>query len=257
MTSEPKVQLALTPDSRWDVDTAGLVAAAAGAGFGSVGLAEANADAAGAAVLAAAGLRCHEILALIVTDDEQATIDQARRVAKAAAAVNARWVLTGFRVGLDERSAPLIARCAALFAAAGAGMAVEFSPLGGTKSIATAVDIVEAAGPDRAGVLIDTWHFFNGESTWEQLEQVPLDRIAYVQFDDALPPISPNGIKETMHRRAMPGEGIFDLERFAATLLDRGWSGLVSVEVLNAELRGLPVAEFARRAYETTAGFWR
>ncbi|WP_018501375.1 sugar phosphate isomerase/epimerase family protein [Parafrankia discariae] len=257
MTSKPRVELALTPDSRWDVDTAGLVAAAAGAGFESIGLAVGSADAAGAAALAAAGLRCHEVLALIVTDDEEATLDQARRVAAAAATVRAPWVLTGFRVGLDERSTALIARCAALFADAGAGMAVEFSPLGGAKSIAAAVDVVEAAGPERAGVLIDTWHFFNGESTWEQLEQVPLDRIAYIQFDDALPPVSPNGIRETMHRRAMPGEGIFELDRFATTLLDRGWSGLVSVEVLNAELRELPVPEFARRAYETTVGYWR
>ena len=119
-------------------------------------------------------------------------------------------------------------------------MAVEFSPL----------------GVGRAGVLIDTWHFFRGDSTWAQLARVPLDQIAYVQFDDAPPPVSDNGIRETMHRRVMPGDGTFDLSRFASTLLDRGWSGLVSVEVLNAGLRELPVPDFARRAYETTAPYW-
>ena len=41
---------------------------------------------------------------------------------------------------------------------------------------------------------------------------------------------------------------------FAATLLDRCWSGTVSVEVLNAGLRRLPVPEFA---YQTAARYWR
>jgi len=47
----------------------------------------------------------------------------------------------------------------------------------------------------------------------------------------------------------MPGDGTFEFERFAATLLDRGWLGTVSVEVLNAGLRRLPVPEFAELAY--------
>jgi len=46
-------------------------------------------------------------------------------------------------------------------------------------------------------------------------------------------------------------------DRFASSLLDRGWAGLVSVEVLSAELRQLPVSEFARWAYQSTARYWR
>jgi len=170
--------------------------------------------------------------------------------------VSAEWVLTTFAAPPDGGTAPLIERCAAMFAEAGARMAVEFSPLGTVPTLPAALDVVEAAGAGRAGVLIDTWHFFRGDSTWAQLARVPLDQIAYVQFDDAPPPVSDNGIRETMHRRVMPGDGTFDLSRFASTLLDRGWSGLVSVEVLNAGLRELPVPDFARRAYETTAPYW-
>lgn len=62
---------------------------------------------------------------------------------------------------------------------------------------------------------------------------------------------------ETMDRRAMPGEGELDLARFARTLTERGWAGLVSVEVLSASLRQLDIGTFARRAYETTAPYWR
>ncbi|MBA4863616.1 sugar phosphate isomerase/epimerase [Streptomyces sp. PSKA54] len=193
----------------------------------------------------------------MVSADEEATVREARRLAEAAAAVRAQWVLTTFMTPLQGRTGPLVERCAAMFAEAGAGMAVEFSPLGAVTSISAALEVAEAAGKDRAGVLIDSWHFFRGDSSWEQLASVPLERIAYVQFDDAPPPVSENAMKETMHRRVMPGEGTFELDRFASTLLKRGWEGLVSVEVLSSELRRLPVPEFARRAYETTGRYWR
>ena len=112
------------------------------------------------------------------------------------------------------------------------------------------------AGP-RAGLLLDTWHFFRGATTWDDLASVPLDAIAYVQFDDALPPEAGRSmIAETLHRRALPGEGELDLRRFAGTLLDRGWAGTVSAEVLNAELRTRPLDEITRRTYETTAAYW-
>lgn len=250
------VELGLTPDSRWDIDAAGLVAAAREAGFSALGIAGRRADAACAAALAAGGLRCHELLALVVTADEEATLTRARRLAEAAAVVNAQWVLTTFAAPLSGETRPLIERCAAAFAEAGSGMAVEFSPLGAVTSIAGGLAVVEAAGAGRAGLMIDSWHFFRGDSTWEQLERVPLDSIAYVQFCDAPPPVSENGIHETMNRRAMPGDGTFELGRFASTLLDRGWAGLVSVEVLSAELRELTVPEFARRAYQSTARYW-
>ncbi|GAA2410316.1 hypothetical protein GCM10010191_18880 [Actinomadura vinacea] len=251
------IDLALTPDSRWDIDVAGLVAAAGAAGFAAVGVAGRHADASSAAALAHGALRCHELLALLMTGDHESTVHNAHMLAEAAAVVKAQWVLTTFAAPPDQITAPLIERCAAMFAEAGAGMAVEFSPLGTVTSISAALDVVEAAGADRAGVLIDSWHFFRGDSTWDQLERVSLDRIAYVQFSDAPAPVSDNAMKETINRRVMPGDGTFELDRFASALLERGWSGLVSVEVLNARLRELPVPEFTRLAYQTTARYWR
>jgi sugar phosphate isomerase/epimerase len=251
------IELALSPDSRWDITAAGLIAAARDAGFAALGLPEKHAHAACAALLAEAGLRCHEVQALVVSADEENTTRAAGRLAEAAAAVRAPWVLTVFTAPLDAATAPLIERCAAMLAQAGTGMAVEFSPLGPVPSLAAALDVVDVAGADRAGVVIDSWHFFRGDSDWGQLARIPLDRVAYIQFDDAPPPVSDNGMKETMHRRVMPGDGTFDLGRFAAAFLDRGWSGLVSVEVLSAELRQIPVPEFARLAYQASGRYWR
>jgi sugar phosphate isomerase/epimerase len=189
--------------------------------------------------------------------NEDKNLLHARALAEAAGAVGAEWVLTTFGAPLTSESAKELARYAAMFSEAGAKMAAEFSPLGKVTSIPAALAVVEAAGAARAGVMIDTWHFFRGDSTWEDLETVPLERIAYVQFDDALEPVSDDAMDETMNRRTMPGDGSFALERFVSTLLGRGWDGLVSLEVLSAELRRLPVPEFARTAHESAIRYWR
>lgn len=251
------IRLALTPDPRWTAGAAEVASAAAGAGFDAVGLGPNQATPQAGAALADAGIRCHELLALIITKDEQRTLAEAERLAGLAAAAGAQWVLVGNRLPLTDESAAVYAKCAALFDEVGSGLALEFSPLGAAKSIDAALAIVDAVAPARAGVLIDTWHFFNGPSTWEQLEAVPLDKIAYVQFADAQPPIGDDGFNETFNRRTWPGEGIFDLHRFADTLRDHGWDGIVSVEMLNEQDATLPLPEYARRAYETTARYWQ
>ena len=117
--------------------------------------------------------------------------------------------------------------------------------------------VIDAAGIKRSALMVDTFHFCRGESTWDQLESLPLEALGYVQFDDALPPETDDVMHETTNRRTMPGDGEFPLERFATTLTSRGWSGLVSIEVLSAELRLLDIATFARRAHESTAPYWR
>jgi sugar phosphate isomerase/epimerase len=89
------------------------------------------------------------------------------------------------------------------------------------------------------------------------LETVPVEDLGFVQFDDALPAESDDYLHEAMDRRAWPGEGELELDRFASLLLGRGWDGVVSVEVLSEKLRALPIGEFARRAFETTVRYWR
>jgi sugar phosphate isomerase/epimerase len=252
------VELAITPDARWEADTADLVAAAAEAGFAALGIGRQRADAAARDAYRAAGLRCHEVLALVVSKDEPKTSATAEQLAEAAATMNADWVLTIFRAPLSSETARIIERCAAIFAEAGAGMAVEFSPLGPISSIATGLEVMRVGNRagGRAGLMIDSWHFCFGESTWDDLATVSLEEIAYIQFDDALAPESDDLMSETMSRRALPGDGILELDRFASTLLERGFDGTVSVEVLSAELQALSINEIASRIHATTSPYW-
>jgi sugar phosphate isomerase/epimerase len=249
------VELALSPDTMWDVDIDAMADATRAAGFSALGLAVGRADETAAAAFDKAGLRCHELMALVLTEREDVVLRHAARLARGAAAVRAEWVVATLIAPLGGQLVDLVKRSADIFAEAGARLAVEFSPLGGVSSIDAALEVVEAAGPHRAGVLIDSWHFFRGGAQWEQLERVPLDRVAYVQFADAVPPVSDDAMSETSQRRALPGQGELDLVRFAATLRDRGYDGLVSVEVLNEELRRHPL-ELPRAAAEATAPYW-
>jgi sugar phosphate isomerase/epimerase len=250
------IEFGITPDTRWS-DVASMTQAARDAGFEYLGVLAGLAGPESRAAFEAAGLRCHEVLALMVSRDEQRMMNQAVQLTEAAGASGAAWVLAVFRDGLGDGIAPLIERCAAMFAEAGAKLAVEFSPLGPVSSIPLALELVDVAGVDRAGVLVDSWHFSRGDSTWNDLEQIPLERIAYVQFDDAPPAVTSDLVDETVNRRVMPGDGELELERFATTLLGRGWDGIVSVEVLNRQLCELPIEDFSRRAYDATIGYWR
>jgi sugar phosphate isomerase/epimerase len=84
-----------------------------------------------------------------------------------------------------------------------------------------------------------------------------LDLVAYVQFDDARPMVSDDLVEETIHRRTFPGEGEFELDRYCDTMRRKGFDGVVSVEILDADERArADDAAFARRVYETSARFW-
>jgi sugar phosphate isomerase/epimerase len=137
-------------------------------------------------------------------------------------------------------------------------MAVEYTPLGAMPLLSDGMEAVRAARRGgRAGLMIDSWHFCFSDNTWDDLAAVPLEDITYVQFTDALAPESRDRlVRETLHRRALPGEGILELRRFAATLLEKGYDGIVSVEVLSAELRSLPIDVLVGRLYATTAPYW-
>jgi sugar phosphate isomerase/epimerase len=251
------VELALTPDSRWGLDAPTLFEVTRSAGFGAVGLSLPQAEQLVEADLRASDLRCHELLALVVGSDEESTIRQAGRLGEAAERTGAQWVLTTFAAPIDASMRRTLLRCSEIFADAGAGLAAEFSPLGSLPSVGAAVELLDALGAAQSGVVIDTWHFFRGSASFSALEEIPLERIAYVQFNDAAAVAGEDLVEETLNERMLPGEGSFELERFATTLLERGWEGLVSVEVLSRSLRELPADVAVQACYTATAPFWR
>ncbi len=115
----------------------------------------------------------------------------------------------------------------------------------------------DAVGAERAAVLVDSWHVFRGTDTVAGVAATPAEAIAYVQFDDALP-LAGELTDEVMTRRTWPGAGELPLGDFAGAIRATGYTGPVSVELLNAAWRadGLAPAEFAREAMRTTTKFF-
>jgi len=248
------VELHLTPDDRWPVEPDQLMALVAEAGFAGLGVFRRWVDEGTADALGAHGLRCREVLAHIIRDDAERTLLRAGQLAEVAALVGADWILTVFETDLTEESVALARRSAAVMSDAGTAMALEFTPLGPVGTLGAGLELADALGHG-VKLVVDSWHVCLGATTWEELERAPLERVAYVQFDDALPPISDDARDESTNRRTVPGAGILELERFATTLLDRGWEGPVSVEVLGGAV-GLPVPELVRASYQASARFW-
>jgi sugar phosphate isomerase/epimerase len=248
-------------------DFAGQIRAAAAAGFDAVGpdvysLARYR-EAGGriedvAELIAEHGLQCPEIAALMVNTDRAEVDAQLALFEPAVRALRPRWILVNSDVSPGAASAALLRHCAERLGALGARLAVEYLAMMRVNSIASALELIERAGVADAGVLVDTWHFFLGPvDGWSDLECLPRERLAYVQFDDH-PPLAGSDLREeTLHRRVFPGEGTFELERFCRELRARGFDGLVSVEVLSKQWRGGDLDAFARRAYQSTARYWR
>ncbi len=229
------------------------------AGFSCVSLGMNQLDGnvtAAARLLTTHGLRCSDLISLQISRRDDEVLALAAQLAGAAEALGAEHVLSLFYTRVNEESVDRFGRCADLVVRAGARLALEMPPIGELNSISAALSVVDAVGYERATLMIDTFHFSRGSSTWSELESFPLPALGYVQFDDALPPEGDDVMHETLDRRAMPGDGELELERFAEVLKGRGWSGLVSVEVLSAALRELDVGTFARLAYQHSSPYW-
>lgn len=210
-----------------------------------------------AELIAGLGLRCPEIAALMIGDDPAQTDAQLAEFEPVVAALRPDWILVNSDRAPSPATAGELRRAADRLGRHGARLAVEFLAISRVRSIADALELIDRADVRDAGVLVDTWHFFLGPDDWKTLAALPLERIAYVQFDDHPAIVGEDLREETIHRRVFPGEGLFDLDRFARSLRARGFDGVVSVEVLSKAWRGGDVEAFAERAFRTSAPFWR
>jgi sugar phosphate isomerase/epimerase len=126
-------------------------------------------------------------------------------------------------------------------AARGMRPALEFIPCRVVPDLATAWEIVRGSGAENGGILIDCmhWHYQPGGPDFDLLRRIPGKHIPFVQVCDAPPGPAP-APEEYIHRavtaRALPGEGVVDIDRIVATLAASGAEPYVAYEVFNLEL---------------------
>jgi sugar phosphate isomerase/epimerase len=252
-------------DPQSEADLPGQIRAAGAAGFEWIGIdapSVAQHRARGGTLeglareLGDANLRCLEIQPLIISASAADSLASARETAGIARALGAPWIQGGLTDPPTAGVLDHLRNAADVAREAGARLALEYLPFTPLRSIRDVLETIDRAGIPDARVVVDTWHFFHGPESWADLEALPLERLAYPQFDDAPELEGSDLMYETTQRRVLPGEGRFELRRFVRTLRALGWDGPVSVELLSAEMRGWSREVFARRVHAAARAYW-
>ncbi len=96
--------------------------------------------------------------------------------------------------------------------------------------------IVELADHPNVGVCLDSFHVLSRGHDPRAIEDIPADKIFYLQLADA-PALTMDVLSWSRHHRLFPGEGAFDLPTFVSHVLAAGYDGPLSLEVFNDTFR--------------------
>jgi sugar phosphate isomerase/epimerase len=129
---------------------------------------------------------------------------------------------------------------------------VEWLPWSKVPDLRTALSIVQLADRPNRGLNIDAWHLVRSGASVDELRTVPGRLIMGIQLDDGPMAPEPDLVDATLHHRALPGEGEFDLSGVVQALSDSGTSAPIGVEVFSDSLHERPAHEVARAAAEAT-----
>lgn len=128
-------------------------------------------------------------------------------------------------------------------------IALEFnwSPL--IKSLASAVLVCEKVARPEVGVLFDPAHYYTTVTKSEDLTPARVRWVRHVHLNDMRD--LPGDLSNCNDDRVLPGQGVLDLKRLIGLLEAGGYRGCFSIEMFNRDLWALPVAEAARRCYDS------
>ena len=147
--------------------------------------------------------------------------------------------------------------CADVLATTVCRLAVEFTPyVACRRPCSRRTDLCAAVGWDRAGLVLDSLHFFRSATSWDELRALDGAQIALLQISDA--PGTPHGalMEEGRHGRLLPGSGELPLAAFAAAVAATGFDGPITAEVLSADLRRRDPKTVARLVRESLVALW-
>jgi 2-keto-myo-inositol isomerase len=131
------------------------------------------------------------------------------------------------------------------------GLAFEF--LGQTDCSVQTLDldkkIVERVNRENVGLVIDTFHFYAGNSTFEAIETLDPKKLFIFHINDAedLPKTD-----LTDAHRLYPGEGILPIKEIKQRLDKIGYDRMVSIEIFRPEYWSEDPFEVARKAKAAT-----
>lgn len=170
-----------------------------------------------------------------------------------AASLGARYLLVAGNDPDPIRLTDRFAALADLAAPLGLSPCIEPMPWTDVRDFLQAAHIVDAAGRDNAGVLVDAIHFDRGGNHPGQIASLAPQRLPYAQLCDA-PAERPQDLETLLYQaraeRLPPGEGGLDLTNLVRALPQ---DIALSLEVPMRRLsETLPADQRARRLRDTT-----
>ena len=139
--------------------------------------------------------------------------------------------------------------------AAESGLAVGLEFYGSAKQMRgldCALDVITRADRPNGGLLYDAFHFYLGDSAYEDIDRIPIEKLFMVHLSDA-EDVSRERLFEYHKHRVPPGRGIGGIKRGLDQLAVRGYTGWYSVEIFNDDYLPrdpLELAQEARQAAE-------
>ena len=112
-----------------------------------------------------------------------------------------------------------------------------FEPLGfpncSVRKVDMALKVIESEELPEMGLVIDTFHFFVGEHSVNELGTIPLDKLWLIHMNDAIE--KPFNELQDSHR-VLPCHGFFNLEMFVKKLKEIGYDKWLSLELFNEKI---------------------
>jgi sugar phosphate isomerase/epimerase len=145
-----------------------------------------------------------------------------------------------------ERGVVSLKQAARLAADLGVRLALEFQ--GRSKfcnNLSTAASLVNHCGESNVGLCFDVFHYYTGPSKFEDLGLLSQNNLFHVQFSDL------TGVPRELagdSDRVLPGDGDFQLAPIIERFRTIGYTGFVSIELMNPliwQMRPAQVAEVA------------
>lgn len=116
-------------------------------------------------------------------------------------------------------------------------------------NIKDAVAMVETAGANNGGLIIDIYQVANLGMTYEAISNIPLKYLTNVELNDGTLPGSHH---HDPNNRKFCGEGEYDIKGFINCVMNMGYTGPWGIEVISEKLALLPLKEMSTRAFITS-----
>src|SRR5512141_2022328 len=113
-----------------------------------------------------------------------------------------------------------------------------------------AIEIIERVDRPNVGMVIDTFHFYAGGSSLDDLRRVPIARVIVLHLNGCAD--LPRDELTDAHR-LYPGEGVIPIDAILSSLHARGFDGVASIEIFRPEYWEQHPADVARTAYDAAS----